>query len=185
MRQLRERGRISTRRLSLVIVAAVALAGCGNAGDAVPGVLADEAAWMAGVEPPADWVAYRTDRLTGDQFLRGVDGVDVVFAGDFRDNQVVRATAAGVAWQSPVLVGDVAQRCAEAEAYMSAAGASGFDVAACEAAPANPDLQVDFVYSFWSSVDPTDAGTRSFGGGVVVDERGAVTVVVSLAANID
>lgn len=158
---------------------------CGSAGDAVPSVLADEAMWMAAVDASAGWVAYRNERLTSDQFLREVDGVDVVFAGDFRDNQVVRAIAAGVAWQSPVLADDTARRCAEAESFILASGGRGFDVGACLAAPTNPDLQVDFVYSFWSSVEPSDAGTRSFGGGVVLDERGAVTVVVSLAANTD
>ena len=165
--------------------AVVALAACGSAGDAVPESLADEAAWMVAVDAPPQWVPYRTDRLTGDQFVRDVDGVDVVFAGDFRDNQVVRATAAGVAWQSPVVTGDIEARCAEAEAFVAAAGATGFDMPACVAAPANPDLRVDFVYSFWSSVVPSDVGTRSFGTGVVIDDAGAVTVVVSLAAGIE
>lgn len=172
------------RRAAFAVAALLGVStGCGSAGDAVPSALADEAAWMAAVDAPPQWVAYRTSRLTGDQFLREVDGIDVVFAGDFRNNQVVRATAAGVAWQSPVLADDIAQRCAEAEAFMSASGARGFDVRACLAAPTNPDLQVDFVYSFWSSVEPSDVGTRSFGGGVVLDEPGAITVVVSLAAN--
>jgi hypothetical protein len=85
----------------------------------------------------------------------------------------------------PSLADDIAQRCAEAEAFMSASGARGFDVRACLAAPTNPDLQVDFVYSFWSSVEPSGVGTRSFGGGVVLDEPGVITVVVSLAANTD
>lgn len=167
-----------------MLAAVVAFAACGSAGDPVPASLADEAAWMAAVDPPPRWVPYRTDRLTGDQFVRAVDGVDVVFAGDFRDNQVVRATAAGAAWQSPVVTDDIEARCAEAEAFVAAAGAPGLDVPACVAAPANPDLRVDFVYSFWSSVVPTDVGTRSFGAGVVIDGTGAVTVVVSLAAGI-
>lgn len=161
------------------------MVGCGSAGDPVPSVLADEAAWMVAVDPPAGWVAYRTDQLTGDQFLREIDGVDVVFAGDLRGRRIVRAGAAGVAWQSPVVDDDIDARCAEAQTFMESSGAVDFDLEACLAAPATPDLQVDFVYAFWSSVVPTDAGSRSYGGGVVIDEVDAVTVVVSLAANID
>jgi hypothetical protein len=140
---------------------------------------------MAAVDPPPQWGPYRSPRLTGDQFVRDVDGVDVVFAGDFRDNQVVRAVAAGVAWQSPVLADDIALRCLDAEAFMASSGARGFDVTACLAAPTTPGLQVDFVYSFWSSVEPAGSGTRSFGAGVVLDDRGSVTLLVSLAANVE
>ena len=139
---------------------------------------------MAAVQPPVGWEPFGTIQRTDDQFERDIDGVTVVYAGDFRELDDVRATSAGVAWRSPALTSatERTDSCRAAAELVARAGAvTGLDEQACATSPDDPDLRIDFVLAFWSEAVVVASGVRTYGGGIHLDEAGDRRVVVSLA----
>jgi hypothetical protein len=207
VRQLRQRGGLGARlkpglvpsasgaRVALDVVvaatfAAALLAGCGS-NDAAPVELLVESERIAELDGPDDWSPLVPEQLTDGQFLREVDGRTLIFAGDVDAGGDVDALSAGTAWRSPALVGAdaVADACAVMPAFAASSGFAGAvtedDLADCRALPDDPQLRTGFVTSFADAVVPQGGGNRSFGAGVLLDEDGSITVVVTVAFGLD
>jgi len=166
------------------------MAGCGG-GDGVPERLTGEAERISSVPPPPGWTSYVPPDLADNQFVREIDGVRVLFAGDARGGGDLRAFGTGVAWRSPVLVGadDVTAACAETVGFAERAGfaaaVTAADLEQCRSLPDDPDLRVEFVASFADALVDADDGNRTFGAGVLLADDGTVTVVMSSAFGLD
>jgi hypothetical protein len=185
--------RCSSAWVALALLASVAgsvtLAGCGD--DGVPAELMGEAERIAGLDGPRGWEQVVPDGLEDGQFLRTVDGTGLIFAGDTAADGAVTALSAGTAWRSPVLddAGAVAAACASVPAFAASSGFSGAvtatDLSECRVLPEDPTLRVGFVASFADAVVPQGSGNRSFGAGVLLDDNGGITVVVTVAFGLD
>ena len=74
-------------------------------------------------------------------------------------------------------------------AFAESSGVAGAvtedDLAACRALPDDPQLRTGFVASFADLVVPQGGGNRSFGAGVLLDDDGSITVVVTVAFGLD
>jgi hypothetical protein len=197
VRQLRQRGGLGARlsagrlaaRATTLLVAAL-LAGCGS-DDSEPVELLVEAERIAALSGPDGWSTVVPDQLTDGQFLRDVDGRMLIFAGDVDAGGDVDALSAGTAWRSPALVGAaaIAEACGVVPAFAESSGFAGAvtddDLADCRALPDDPQLRVGFVASFADAVLPQGGGNRSFGAGVLLDDDGSITVVVTVAFGLD
>ena len=210
MRQLRQRGGLGARLspgpassasaarvgagiVGLGIVGALAvvlLVGCGS-NDSAPVELMVEAERIAELDGPDGWAPVVPEQLTDGQYLRDVDGRTLIFAGDVDAGGDVAALNAGTAWRSPVLVGAdaIAEACATVPAFAESSGFAGAvsedDLADCRALPDDPQLRTGFVASFADLVVPQGGGNRSFGAGVLLDDDGSITVVVTVAFGLD
>lgn len=201
MRQLRQRGGLGARLrpgpvssaagvLAGALVTATLLAGCGG-DDSAPVELVVEAERIAALDGPTGWAQVVPEQLTDGQFLREIDGRTLIFAGDLDAGGAVDALSAGTAWRSPVLVGAeaIAEACAVVPAFADSTGFTGAvsddDLAECRALPDDPQLRTGFVTSFADAVVPQGGGNRSFGAGVLLDDDGSLTVVVTVAFGLD
>ncbi len=150
-----------------------------------------EAERIAAFDGPTGWAPVVPDQLTDGQFVREVDGRTLIFAGDLDARGAIDALNTGTAWRSPALVGPdaIAEACAVVPAFAESAGftgaASDDDLAECRALPDDPQLRVGFVTSFADAVVPQGGGNRSFGAGVLLDDDGSITVVVTVAFGLD
>lgn len=171
-------------------LAVVLLAGCGS-DDSVPVELTVEAERIAAIDGPDGWSTVVPDQLTDGQYLRDVDGRTLIFAGDVDAGGGVDALSAGTAWRSPVLIGAdaIAEACAAMPTFAESSGFAGAvtddDLADCRALPDDPQLRTGFVASFADAVVPQGGGNRSFGAGVLLDDDGSITVVVTVAFGLD
>jgi len=201
VRQLRQRGGLGARLrpgpvsyaagvLAGALVTATLLAGCGG-DDSAPVELVVEAERIAALDGPTGWAQVVPEQLTDGQFLREIDGRTLIFAGDLDAGGAVDALSAGTAWRSPVLVGAeaIAEACAVVPAFADSTGFTGAvsddDLAECRALPDDPQLRTGFVTSFADAVVPQGGGNRSFGAGVLLDDDGSLTVVVTVAFGLD
>ncbi len=174
---------------AVVVASALIASACG--GDEASERLIDEAEQLVVVEPPAGWTAYVPPDLGGNQLVREVDGVPVLYAGAPRDGEL-ELFGVGVAWRSPVSPDAdeaFAAACTATVDYAARAGFAGAvdadQLARCTALPADPDLRADFVASFADGFLDAEGGNRTFGAGVLLDADGGVSVVVSYAFGLD
>lgn len=170
-------------------VGVLALVACSSAEDSRR--LLDEADVLVAADPPTGWTAYVPPDLGGNQLVREVDGVPVLYAGAPRDGEL-ELFGVGVAWRSPVSPGaDEAftAACTATVDYAARAGFAGVvdaeQLARCTALPSDPDLRADFVASFADGFLDAEGGNRTFGAGVLLDTDGGVSVVVSYAFGLD
>lgn len=176
----------------LLAVAGVALLGaCGDEG--VSGPLGERASELAAVAPPAGWGPLDALglELTEDQVFGEVDGVRMLFSGDFGKGGVAQATSVGVAWQSPIVTDatDLPALCEQVADYARRAAVADVmgadETAGCLAAPGDPGLQRGFVVPYSSSVVSERGGSSSFSGGVLLAADDTVRMVVSLSFVLD
>lgn len=178
------------RRPLLVIGCAAVVAACGG-GAEIPEALQGEAERIAAIEGPDGWSRVEPPELTDSQFVREIDGVPLLFAGDFRELDQVRPISTGTAWRSPVLpdADAVATACETSATFAADAGftdsVTDDDLADCRALPDDPDLRVDFVASYADAAVRAGDGTRTYGAGVLLAPDGTVTVVVTVAYGLD
>jgi hypothetical protein len=182
------------RRAAAFAVACLTLNGVAACGDdSATGPLRERARELAAVAAPAGWGPLDALRLelTEDQRFDEVDGVRMLFSGDFSSGGIGQATSVGVAWQSPVIddATDVGVLCAQVADYAARAGVRDVmgadETAGCLAAPTDPGLQPGFVVPYSASVVHAGGGSDSFSGGVLLADDGTVRLVVSLSYVID
>lgn len=167
----------------------VLLTSCGGAD--LPSALQAEAESIAAVEGPSGWERIEPSRLIEGQFIREIDGVPMLFAGEVGDDGEVRPLSAGRAWQSPALEDPsaLAEACEVSADFALAVGfpdsVTRDDLAECRALPDDPDLRPDFVASYADAAERTGDGTRTFGAGILLDAEGNITVVVTVAYGLD
>lgn len=167
------------------LLAAWSLASCGGGADIDP-ALQREAERIAAIPPPADWDHRVPADLDDSQLVRDVDGVAMVFAGDFRDLDEVRPLGVGTAWSSPVVSdATIAGTCATAASFVERAGFAGVvgadELARCVALPTDPLLREEFAASFADGYEQTADGVRTIGANVRLRDDGTVVVVVTVA----
>jgi hypothetical protein len=182
------------RRVPLLAVlagaAAVPVASCAGGAD-VPAALQDEAERIAAIEGPSGWDRYEPSQLIDGQFVREVDDVPILFAGSVDDDGEVRPLSAGTAWRSPTVTdaAGLVAACDASAAFAFAVGfpesVSGEDLAECRALPDDPELRPDFVASFADAAERSGEGTRTYGAGILLDDAGGITVVVTVAYGLD
>lgn len=164
---------------------------CGE--DGVSGPLGERASELAAVAPPPGWGPLDALglELTEDQVFDEVDGVRMLFSGDFGTGGMAQATSVGVAWQSPIVTAttDLPAMCAQVADYARRAAVAGVmgadEIAGCLAAPGDPGLQRGFVVPYSSSVVSEGGGSSSFSGGVLLAADDTVRMVVSLSFVLD
>ena len=157
----------------------------------MPAALQREAERIAALDGPPGWTRVEPPALNDAQFIREVDGVPLLFAGDGRDRDGVRPISTGTAWRSEVLVGEaaIAAACDRSAAFADVAGFPGSvtddDLADCRALPTDPDLRVDFVASYADAAARVGDGTRTYGAGILLRDDGTVRAVVTVAYGLD
>ena len=72
---------------------------CAGGAD-VPAALQTEAERIAAIDGPSGWERIEPPQLIDGQFVRDVDGVPMLFAGEVRADGDVRPLSAGTAWRS-------------------------------------------------------------------------------------
>jgi hypothetical protein len=182
------------RLVALVGAAAASLgsvlASCGGGSD-VPAALQTEAERIAAIDGPPAWERFEPPSLIDGQFVREIDGVPILFAGSVDGDGEVLPLSAGTAWRSPTLAdpSSLATACDAAASFAFAVGfpdaVAGDDLAECRALPSDPDLRPDFVASFADGAERFGDGTRTYGAGILLDDDGTISVVVTVAYGLD
>lgn len=164
-------------------------ASCGGAD--IPSALQTEAERIAAIDGPSGWQRIEPPRLIEGQFVREIDGVPMLFAGEVGGDGEVRPLSAGTAWRSPVIEDPsaLAEACDASADFARTVGFSDSvspdDLATCRALPDDPDLRPDFVASYADAAERVGDGTRTYGAGILLDAEGAITVVVTVAYGLD
>jgi hypothetical protein len=180
--------RVGVPALGALVVAAVS--SCAGGAD-VPAALQTEAERIAAIDGPSGWERIEPPQLIDGQFVREVDGVPILFAGEVRADGEVRPLSAGTAWRSPALTdpSTLAAACDASALFAFTVGfpdaVTGDDLAECRALPDDPDLRPEFVASFADDAERVGDGTRTYGAGILLDDDGAVSVVVTVAYGLD